>query len=70
MRWGDTVAVGHSGNLAGYTSMVLYDPDLRFGVIVLRSAGGGEADAGRLAGRVLRRVRRDLLRQREAAGAA
>lgn len=69
MRWGDTVAVGHSGNLAGYTSMVLYDPELRFGVIVLRSAGGGEADAGRLAGRVLRRVRRDVLRQREAAAA-
>jgi D-alanyl-D-alanine carboxypeptidase len=57
MRWGDTVAVGHSGNLAGYTSMVLYDPQRHFGVIVLRSAGGGEADAGRLAGRILRKLR-------------
>jgi CubicO group peptidase (beta-lactamase class C family) len=57
-RWGDTVAVGHSGNLAGYTSMVLYDRKLKYGVIVLRSAAGGEADAGRLAGRVFRRLRR------------
>jgi D-alanyl-D-alanine carboxypeptidase len=57
MRWGDTVAVGHSGNLAGYTSMVLYDTARKFGVIVLRSAGGGEADAGRLAGRALRKLR-------------
>ena len=56
-RWADTVAVGHSGNLAGYTSMVLYDTRLKYGVIVLRSAAGGEADAGRLAGRVFRRLR-------------
>lgn len=59
MRWGDTVATGHSGNLAGYTSMVLYDTERKFGVIVVRSAGGGEADAGRLAGRVFRGLRRD-----------
>ena len=59
MRWGDTVAVGHSGNLAGYTSMVMYDRKRKFGVIVLRSAAGGEADAGRLAGRVFRRLFRD-----------
>ena len=58
-RWADTVAVGHSGNLAGYTSMVLYDTKLKYGVIVLRSAAGGEADAGRLAGRVFRRLRYD-----------
>lgn len=58
MRWGDTVAVGHSGNLAGYTSMVLYDRAAKFGVIVLRSAGGGEADAGRLGGRLFRLVYR------------
>jgi CubicO group peptidase (beta-lactamase class C family) len=56
IRWGDTVAVGHSGNLAGYTSMVLYDTKRHFGVIVLRSAAGGEADAGRLAGRALRKL--------------
>ncbi|HEX8316765.1 serine hydrolase domain-containing protein [Longimicrobium sp.] len=57
-RWGDTTAVGHSGNLAGYTAQVLYDPALKFGVIVLRSAAGGEASAGRLAGRMFRMVRR------------
>ena len=57
MRWGDTVAVGHSGNLAGYTSMVLYDTERSFGVIVLRSAAGGQADAGRLAGRAFRKLR-------------
>lgn len=57
LRWGDTVAVGHSGNLAGYTSMILYDTKLKYGVIVLRSAAGGEADAGRLAGRIFRRLR-------------
>ncbi|HEX2081705.1 MAG TPA: serine hydrolase domain-containing protein [Longimicrobium sp.] len=68
MRWGDTVAVGHSGNLAGYTSMVLYDPERRFGVVVLRSAGGGEADAGRLAGRVLRRIRAELMRREAVTG--
>ena len=62
LRWGDTVAVGHSGNLAGYTSMVLYDRKTKFGVIVLRSAAGGEADAGRLAGRVFRRLRSRLVR--------
>ena len=60
VRWGDTVAVGHSGNLAGYTSMVLYDRKRKYGVIVLRSAAGGEAYAGRLAGRVFRRLRRDI----------
>ena len=56
-RWADTVAVGHSGNVSGYTSMVLYDTRRKYGVIVLRSAGGGEADAERLAGRVFRRLR-------------
>jgi CubicO group peptidase (beta-lactamase class C family) len=57
LRWGDTVAMGHSGNLAGYTSMLLYDSERGFGVIVLRSAAGGKADAGRLAGRVFRSLR-------------
>jgi CubicO group peptidase (beta-lactamase class C family) len=60
LRWGDTVAMGHSGNLAGYTSMVLYDSERGFGVIVLRSAAGGKADAGRLAGRVFRSLRSAL----------
>ena len=50
-RWGDTTAVGHSGNTSGYTSQVYYDRSRGFGVIVLRSAGGGQADAHRLAGR-------------------
>ena len=48
-RWGDATGVGHSGNTAGYTSQVVYDASRAFGVIVLRSAGGGEADASRLA---------------------
>ena len=61
LRWGDTVAIGHSGNLAGYTSMVLYDPGEKYGVIVLRSAAGGEADAGRLAGRAFRKLRSRLV---------
>lgn len=56
-RWADTVAVGHSGNLAGYTPMVLYDTGRKYGVIVLRSAAGGNADSGRLAGRVYRKIR-------------
>lgn len=60
MRWGDIVAVGQSGNLSGYTSMVLYDPTRGFGVIVLRSAAGGQADAGRLAVLALRELRSTL----------
>jgi hypothetical protein len=52
--------MGHSGNLAGYTSMLLYDSERGFGVIVLRRAAGGKADAGRLAGRVFRSLRSAL----------
>ncbi len=59
-RWGDSTAVGHSGNLAGYTAQVLYDRSRGYGVVVLRSAAGGQADAGRLAGRVFRRIRASL----------
>jgi CubicO group peptidase (beta-lactamase class C family) len=55
-RWGDTTAVGHSGNTAGYTSQIYYDVAGRFGVIVLRSAGGGRSDAHRLAGRAFRKL--------------
>jgi CubicO group peptidase (beta-lactamase class C family) len=55
-RWGDTTAVGHSGNTAGYTSQVWYDASRAFGVIVLRSAGGGKADASLLAGRAFRKL--------------
>jgi CubicO group peptidase (beta-lactamase class C family) len=50
-RYADTVMVGHSGNTSGYTSQVWYDPSRAFGVIVLRSAGGGKADASLLATR-------------------
>jgi CubicO group peptidase (beta-lactamase class C family) len=57
VRWADTTALGHSGNLAGYTSQVLYDRRRMYGVIVLRSAGGGNADAGRLGGRAYRKLR-------------
>ena len=56
-RWADTTAVGHSGNLAGYTSQVYYDLTRKYGVIVLRSAAGGHADAHRLAGRAFRKLR-------------
>ena len=56
-RWGDTTAVGHSGNTAGYTSQLYYDIGRRFGVIVLRSAAGGEADASRLAGLAFKKLR-------------
>lgn len=56
-RWGDTTAVGHSGNTSGYTAQVYYDIASRFGVIVLRSAGGGHADAHVLAGAAFRKLR-------------
>lgn len=56
-RWSDTVAVGHSGNTAGYTSQIYYDTRRKYGVIVLRSAAGGHADAHRLAGEVYRKLR-------------
>jgi CubicO group peptidase (beta-lactamase class C family) len=59
-RWADTVAAGHSGNLAGYTSQMFYDTQRKYGVIVLRSAAGGQADAGRLAGRAYRKLRSTL----------
>ena len=50
-QFGESVAVGHSGNTSGYTSQVWYDPSRAFGVIVLRSAGGGKTDASILASR-------------------
>jgi CubicO group peptidase (beta-lactamase class C family) len=59
-RWSDTVAVGHSGNTAGYTSQIYYDTRRKYGVIVLRSAAGGHADAHRLAGQVYRKLRSAL----------
>jgi CubicO group peptidase (beta-lactamase class C family) len=59
-RWADTVAAGHSGNLSGYTSQMYYDTQRKYGVIVLRSAAGGEADASRLAGRAYRKLRSTL----------
>ena len=59
-RWGSVTAVGHSGNLAGYTSQVMYDTSRGFGVVVLRSAAGGEADAGRLAVRIFRMIHASL----------
>jgi CubicO group peptidase (beta-lactamase class C family) len=56
VRWNDTTATGHSGNQAGYTSQIYCDRSRGFGVIVLRSAGGGHADAHRLAGRAFRKL--------------
>ena len=61
-RWSDTVAVGHSGNTSGYTSQIYYDTRRKYGVIVLRSAAGGQADAHRLAGQVYRKLRSALPR--------
>jgi len=55
-RWSDTTATGHSGNVSGYTSQIYYDRARGYGVIVLRSAGGGQADASRLAGRAFRKL--------------
>ncbi len=56
-RWGDTSEVGHSGNQSGYTAQVAYDLARNYGVIVLRSAGGGHADAGQLALRAFSKLR-------------
>jgi CubicO group peptidase (beta-lactamase class C family) len=55
-RLGDATAVGHSGNTSGYTSQLAYDASRGFGVIVLRSAGGGQADASRLAFRAFSKL--------------
>jgi hypothetical protein len=38
----------------------VYDPERQYGVIVLRSAAGGHADAHRLAGRAFRKLRTTL----------
>jgi CubicO group peptidase (beta-lactamase class C family) len=59
-RWGDTTGVGHSANTAGYTAQTLYDLGRYCGVIVLRSAGGGHADASILAGLVYRKLRASI----------
>jgi CubicO group peptidase (beta-lactamase class C family) len=56
-RWGDTTGVGHSANTSGYTAQTLYDLGRYCGVIVLRSAGGGHADASILAGLAYRKLR-------------
>ena len=56
-RWGDTTGVGHSANTSGYTAQTLYDLGRNCGVIVLRSAGGGHADASLLAGLAYRKLR-------------
>ena len=45
------------GNLSGYTSQIIYVTKRKYGVIVLRSAAGGQADAHRLAGRAYRKLR-------------
>jgi CubicO group peptidase (beta-lactamase class C family) len=59
-RWGDTTEVGHSGNTSGYTAQVAYDLARNYGVVVLRSAGGGNADAGRLALRAFSKLRASI----------
>jgi CubicO group peptidase (beta-lactamase class C family) len=56
-RWGDTTEAGHSGNTAGYTAQTAYDLTRNYGVVVLRSAGGGHADAGLLALRAFSKLR-------------
>jgi CubicO group peptidase (beta-lactamase class C family) len=59
-RWGEVTGVGHSGNTAGYTSQVFYDLTRKYGVIVLRSVGGGQADAHRLAALAYLKLRASL----------
>jgi CubicO group peptidase (beta-lactamase class C family) len=59
-RWGEVTGVGHSGNTSGYTSQVFYDPTRKYGVIVLRSVGGGHADAHRLAALAYLKLRASL----------
>ncbi len=36
--------VYHSGSVAGYTAMMLFDPDRRLGVVLLRNYAGGRTD--------------------------
>jgi hypothetical protein len=60
VRWADTAAAGHSGNLSDYTSQVYYETQRKYGEIVLRSAAGGHADAHRLAGRAHSKLRSTL----------
>jgi CubicO group peptidase (beta-lactamase class C family) len=44
---------GHGGSVSGYTAHLLFDPESRIGVILLRNYGGGETNLGRAARELL-----------------
>ena len=44
---------GHSGSVAGYTAYLVFDPDSRTGVILLRNYNRGSTNLGAAAGRLL-----------------
>jgi CubicO group peptidase (beta-lactamase class C family) len=50
------VALGHTGSVAGFTAAMEYDRKVGVGVVVFRNAGGGKANAARLANALLRRL--------------
>ena len=47
-------AVGHGGGVAGYTSYLVFDPDARIGVILLRNYDSGQTNLGEVAMSLLR----------------
>jgi CubicO group peptidase (beta-lactamase class C family) len=67
MRSDTTTWVGHSGAVAGYHAFLYFDRDMQVGVVVLRNAGLGKEDTGRLAEDII--VRLIHARRAEAADA-
>ncbi len=43
------LVVGHGGWVAGYTAHVVYDPDTKFAVILLRNYNQGRSNLGQIA---------------------
>ncbi|HSC29246.1 MAG TPA: serine hydrolase domain-containing protein [Vicinamibacterales bacterium] len=52
-RRGELVTYGHGGSVAGYRAQILYHPQSKSGVIVLRNVGGGSFNPSALAQRML-----------------
>lgn len=50
---GRSIWFGHSGGVAGYTSVMLFDRERQVGVIVLRNATGGKVRIGDLAAKAM-----------------
>ncbi len=44
---------GHGGSVSGYTAHLLFDPESRIGVVLLRNYGGGDTNLGRAARELL-----------------